>query len=87
MACKDTDPTYLWAFFTCSEAMIDITLPDGSVRSYSAGTTAMQVAESISRGLAQNALTAKWNGQTVELNEPLADSGTLVFFTWDQPEG
>ncbi|MFZ9190794.1 MAG: TGS domain-containing protein, partial [Schleiferiaceae bacterium] len=35
--------------------MIDITLPDGSVRSYSAGTTAMQVAESISRGLAQNA--------------------------------
>ncbi|MEY3711936.1 MAG: threonine--tRNA ligase, partial [Bacteroidota bacterium] len=67
--------------------MIDITLPDGSVRTYSDGATAMQVAESISRGLAQNALTAKWNGQTVELNEPLAGSGTLVFFTWDQPEG
>ena len=67
--------------------MIDITLPDGSVRTYPDGATAMQVAESISRGLSQNALTAKWNGQTVELNEPLAGSGTLVFFTWDQPEG
>ena len=87
MASKDTDPPYLWASFTCSEAMIDITLPDGSVRTYSDGATAMQVAESISRGLSQNALTAKWNGQTVELNEPLAGSGTLVFFTWDQPEG
>jgi len=47
----------------------------------------MQVAESISRGLAQNALTAKWEGSTVELNDPLPDSGRLVFFTWDQPEG
>ena len=67
--------------------MIEITLPDGSVRSYPAGTTAMQVAESISRGLAQNALTAKWEGSTVELNDPLPASGRLVFFTWDQPEG
>ncbi|NDH90780.1 MAG: threonine--tRNA ligase, partial [Flavobacteriia bacterium] len=67
--------------------MIEITLPDGSVRSYPAGTTAMQVAESISRGLAQNALTAKWEGSTVELNDALPASGRLVFFTWDQPEG
>ncbi|MEY3927999.1 MAG: threonine--tRNA ligase, partial [Bacteroidota bacterium] len=87
MAGKDTDPPYLWVSFTCSEAMIDITLPDGSVRTYPDGATAMQVAESISRGLAQNALTAKWNGQSIELNEPLSGSGTLVFFTWDQPEG
>ncbi len=47
----------------------------------------MQVAESISRGLAQNALTAKLDGQTVELLDPLSHSGKLVFFTWDQPEG
>ena len=47
----------------------------------------MQVAESISRGLAQNALTAKWEGSTVELNDALPASGRLVFFTWDQPEG
>ncbi len=73
--------------FICTEAMIDITLPDGSIRSYPAGTSAMQVAESISRGLAQNALTAKLDGQTVELLDPLSHSGKLVFFTWDQPEG
>ena len=67
--------------------MINITLPDGSVRNYSKGTTAKNVAESISQGLARNALTAKWNDQTVELNAPLLDSGTLEFFTWDHPEG
>ncbi|MDP4855399.1 MAG: threonine--tRNA ligase, partial [Schleiferiaceae bacterium] len=67
--------------------MLTITLPDGSVRSYPDGSTALQVAESISRGLAQNALTAKWNGQSVELHEALSGSGSLVFFTWDQPEG
>lgn len=73
--------------FICTEDMIDITLPDGSVRSYPAGTSALQVAESISRGLAQNALTAKWEGSTVELNDPLPASGRLVFYTWEQPEG
>ena len=67
--------------------MLTITLPDGSVRSYPDGSTALQVAESISRGLVQNALTAKWNGQSVELHEALSGSGSLVFFTWDQPEG
>lgn len=67
--------------------MIDITLPDGSVRSYPAGTSAMEVATSISRGLAQNALTAKWEGSSVELNDPILASGRLVFYTWDQPEG
>ena len=67
--------------------MLTITLPDGSVRSYPDGSTALQVAESISRGLVQNALTAKCNGQSVELHEALSGSGSLVFFTWDQPEG
>ena len=67
--------------------MLTITLPDGSVRSYPDGSTALQVAESISRGLVQNALTAKWNVQSVELHEALSGSGSLVFFTWDQPEG
>lgn len=47
----------------------------------------MEVATSISRGLAQNALTAKWEGSSVELNDPILASGRLVFYTWDQPEG
>jgi threonyl-tRNA synthetase len=67
--------------------MIQITLPDGAQRSYEPGTTAFQVAESISRGLSQNALTARWNDQTVELHDALPGSGSLQFFTWDQPEG
>ena len=67
--------------------MIEITLPDGAKRSYEEGTSAFQVAESISAGLARVALTAKWNDQTVELHEPLVGSGTLTFFTWDSPEG
>ncbi|MDA8650239.1 threonine--tRNA ligase [Schleiferiaceae bacterium] len=67
--------------------MLDITLPDGSVRNYPKGSTAKNIAESISHGLAKNALTAKWNNKTVELNDPLPDSGNLEFFTWDQPEG
>ena len=67
--------------------MIQITLPDGAQRTYEPGTTAFQVAESISRGLSQNALTARWNDQTVELHDPLPGSGMLQFFTWDQPEG
>jgi threonyl-tRNA synthetase len=67
--------------------MIQITLPDGAQRTYEPGTTAFQVAESISRGLSQNALTARWNDQTVELHDALPGSGMLQFFTWDQPEG
>ena len=67
--------------------MIDITLPDGSVRNYQKGTSAKNIAESISQGLARNALTAKWNDQTIELNDPNNESGKLEFFTWENSEG
>lgn len=67
--------------------MIDITLPDGSVRNYQKGTSAKNIAESISQGLARNALTAKWNDQTIELNDPINESGKLEFFTWENSEG
>ena len=67
--------------------MIDITFPDGSVRNYQKGTSAKNIAESISQGLARNALTAKWNDQTIELNDPINESGKLEFFTWEDPEG
>ena len=46
---------------------IEVTLPDGSVRTYPVGTTAMQVAQSISEGLARNVLAAKVNGQVWDL--------------------
>jgi threonyl-tRNA synthetase len=67
--------------------MIDITLPNGSVRNYQKGTSAKNIAESISQGLARNALTAKWNDQTIELNDPINESGKLEFFTWEDSEG
>ena len=67
--------------------MIDITFPDGSVRNYQKGTSAKNIAESISQGLARNALTAKWNDQTIELNDPINESGKLEFFTWENSEG
>jgi len=67
--------------------MIDITLPNGSVRNYQKGISAKNIAESISQGLARNALTAKWNDQTIELNDPINESGKLEFFTWEDSEG
>jgi threonyl-tRNA synthetase len=66
---------------------INITLPDGSVRSYERGTTAMDVAKSISEGLARNVLTGKLNNQTIELSDPINTDGSLRFFTWDDKEG
>ena len=67
--------------------MIKVSLPDGSVKEYASGTSAMDVAKSISHGLARNVLSASYNGNTVEPTEPLTTNGDLVLFTWDNPEG
>ena len=67
--------------------MITVTFPDGNQRNYEAGTTAMDVAKSISHGLARNILSGSFNGQTVELNDPLTTDGTLQFFTWIDAKG
>jgi threonyl-tRNA synthetase len=67
--------------------MINITLPDGSVRSYERGTTALEIAKSISEGLARNVLSAKFNHQTIEVSEPLTTDGSLRLFTWNDKEG
>jgi threonyl-tRNA synthetase len=66
---------------------MNITLPDGSVRSYERGTTALEIAKSISEGLARNVLTGKFNGQVIELNNPLETDGALILYTWDSKEG
>jgi len=47
----------------------------------------MDVAKSISHGLARNILSGSFNGQTVELNDPLTTDGTLQFFTWNDAKG
>lgn len=67
--------------------MINITLPDGSVKEMEDGSSAMDVAKSISHGLARNVLSASFNDQTVEVNEPLPGDGQLTLHTWESPEG
>jgi threonyl-tRNA synthetase len=67
--------------------IMNITLPDGSVRSYERGTTALEIAKSISEGLARNVLTGKFNGQVIELNNPIETDGALILYTWDSKEG
>ncbi len=67
--------------------MIAITLPDGSVKQYDDGATPMDVAKSISEGLARNVISASFNGTTVETVTPLHTDGSLVLYTWRDDEG
>ncbi len=67
--------------------MIKITLPDGSVREYNSGVTAMDVAKDISDGFARNVISAKFNGTTIETSTELTTDGNLVLFTWKDDEG
>ena len=66
---------------------INVTLPDGSVRSYDPGVSAMDVAKSISEGLARNVLSAKVNGEVRDANRPLPGHCTLQLLTWNDAEG
>lgn len=67
--------------------MIKITLPDGSVKQFESGATPMDVAKSISEGLARNVISASFNGTTVETETPLTTDGSLVLYTWNDKEG
>lgn len=67
--------------------MIQITLPDGSVREVESGTSAMDVAMSISEGLARNVLAAKVNGNVIDANLPITGNSTLQLLTWNDKEG
>ncbi|WP_303319085.1 threonine--tRNA ligase [Flavivirga abyssicola] len=67
--------------------MIDITLPDGSVKQFEKNATPMDVAKSISEGFARNVISASFNGTTVETVTPLTTNGTLVLYTWNNDEG
>ena len=67
--------------------MIKITLPDGSVREYEKGTTSLQVAKSISEGLARKILAAQVNGQVWDITRPLNEDASLKLLTWDDTDG
>ena len=67
--------------------MIKITLPDGSIKEFEKGTTPLEVAKSISEGLARNVISAKFNDTTVEITTPLNTDGSLTLYTWNDEEG
>ncbi|MDD2559285.1 MAG: threonine--tRNA ligase [Bacteroidales bacterium] len=66
--------------------MIQISFPDGSVRSYEKGTTAYQIAESISPRLARECLAASVNGITRDLSLPINEDAQVQLLKWDEPE-
>ena len=67
--------------------MINITLPDGSVRSYESGATSMDVAKSISEGLARNVLSARVNGEVWDANRPIEQDAKVELLTWRDQDG
>lgn len=67
--------------------MIHITLPDGAVKQFEAGSSAMDIAKSISEGLARNVLSAIVNGEVVDANRPITADATLQLLTWNDTEG
>ena len=66
--------------------MVTIKLKDGGQRQYSEGTTLLQVAEDISKKLAQNAVVARFNGQITDLNTEITEDGTLELLDFTDPE-
>ncbi len=67
--------------------MINIKFPDGSVREYESGVTPLQVAESISSGLARQVLAASVNDMEWDISRPICNDGEIKLFKWDDPEG
>ena len=67
--------------------MIKITLPDGAVREYEKGASAMDVAKSISEGLARKVLAAKINGQVWDASRPINTDASLQLLTWNEEAG
>ena len=67
--------------------MISISFPDGKVREYEEGITALAIAKSISEGLAKKVLAAKINDQVWDATRPITQDASLQLLTWNEPEG
>jgi len=67
--------------------MIKITFPDGADKNFESGISVLEVAKSISEGLARNVLSAKFNDEIVETSTSLNKDGNITFFTWKDDEG
>ncbi len=67
--------------------MIQVTFPDGTIREYEKGTSSLQVAMSISEGLARNVLAARVNGQVKDAVLPINENCELQLLTWNDTDG
>src|ERR1700748_951128 len=67
--------------------MIKITFPDGAVREYESGVTALDIAKSISEGLARKVLAANVNGQVWDATRPITTDAPLKLLTWTDEDG
>ncbi|MDD2793762.1 MAG: threonine--tRNA ligase [Sediminibacterium sp.] len=67
--------------------MINISFPDGAVRQYEPGISALDIAKSISEGLARKVLVASVNNKVVDVTTTITDDATIKFHTWDDAEG
>lgn len=69
------------------QQMIRITLPDGSVRQFEPGITSMDIAKSISEGLARKVLAAEVNGEVWDATRPITEDATIKLLTWEDEQG
>ena len=67
--------------------MINIIFPDNSVKEFKKGVKVLDVAKSISEGLARKVISASYNNEIIELETVLNENGDIKFFTWDDYEG
>lgn len=67
--------------------MIKITFPDGAVREYAPGVTGLDIARSISEGLARKVLAVKVNGQVWDATRPIDEDASIRLLTWEDDEG
>lgn len=67
--------------------MINITFPDGAVRQYESGVTALDIAKSISEGLARKVIAANVNGKTYDATRPINEDATVKLLKWEDAEG
>jgi threonyl-tRNA synthetase len=77
----------LQANFETRMSKININLPDGTSKQFESGVTSMQIAQSISEGLARNVLSAKVNGAVWDANREIEADATLNLLTWNDEEG
>jgi len=70
-----------------SSNMVKITLPDGSLKEFESGVTPLEIAKSISEGLARNTISAMVNAQQVEVSTPITTDSTVQLLTWNDAMG